>query len=43
MKDPAEMQDMLVACQDVVVLFQIIPDSAIPFVRVLLVNLLNYR
>ena len=43
MKHPAEMQDTFVAGSDIVVLFQIIPDAAMTFVRMLLINLLNCR
>jgi len=43
MKNSAEMQDTLVAGTDIVVFFQIIPDSAMSFIRMLLVNLLNCR
>jgi len=43
MKNSAEMQDTIVAGTDIVVFFQIIPDAAVPFVWMLLVNLLNCR
>ena len=43
MKRPAEMQDPLIAGQNIVVLFQIIPDAAMSFVWMFLVNLLNCR
>ena len=43
MKYPAEMQNSLIAGQNIVVLFQIIPDAAMSFVRMFLINLLNCR
>lgn len=43
MKYPAEMQNPLVAGQNIVVLLQIIPDTAMSFVWMLLVNFLNCR
>ena len=43
MKNSAEMQNTFVAGSDIIVLFQIIPDAAVPFVWMLFVNLLNCR
>ena len=43
MKHPAEMQNPLIAGQNIVVLLQIIPDAAMSFVWMFLVNLLNCR
>ena len=41
MKRPAEIQNTFVAGSDIVVLFQIIPDAAMSFVWMFLINLLN--
>lgn len=41
MKHPAEMQDPLIAGQNIVVLLQIIPDASVSFIRMRLINLLN--
>ena len=43
MKHPAEMQNPLIAGQNIVVLLQIITDAAMSFIRMLLINLLNCR
>lgn len=43
MKHPAEMQNPLIAGQNIVVLLQIITDVAMSFIRMLLINLLNCR
>ncbi len=43
MKHTAEIQNTFVAGSDIIVLFQIIPDAAVPFVWMLFINLLNCR
>ena len=43
MENSAQMQNTLIAGQNAVILFQIIPDAAVPFVWMLFINLLNCR
>mgnify|MGYP004547096413 CR=1 FL=1 len=43
MKHTAEIQNTFVASSDIIVLFQIIPDAAVPFVWMFFINLLNCR
>jgi len=43
MENPAQMQNTLIAGQNAVILFQIIPDPTVTFIRVLCVNLLDRR
>ena len=43
MQHPTQMQNTLVAGRDAVILFQIIPNPAMPLIRMFCINLLNCR